>query len=413
MPHTTPALAPLSEASRRRLHDLRFFEAVSMQFGYLLTPLLALHLSSSLFLVGASLISDGVARGLSQAVSGSLLARIGHAKVHALNEAIRLLALVVLAACAAGWLPPTVVVLCAFGLQFASSSAITLYAHSITVYWPPQDRVAAHHGQAYRDQAGCVLALLAGLLIATPVILAMAAVAWQVVVAGVLVRWLPRVHPPVKLPGDGRKLHHQVAQDLKACANRQVTQYALAGTLIYAAALVGFATPAFLVHAAGVPVETAGAWLSGALLLKSTLSLMALRLARRQSNTPAGSVKVGRLGHGLFTLGLVGQLVPISPGWTVGATALMGLGATLLTPNLRYLRQSLIQRTTPPNAHAGATGLLSAWDATGFFLAGALLLGDPPLWAVLGSAVGLSVLSAVMLEKSYRWLLLVAPRNTR
>lgn len=380
-----------------------------MQFGYLLTPLLALHLSSSLYLVGASLLSDGVARGVSQAVSGSLLAKLGHAKIHALNEVVRLLALLALAACAAGWLPVSVVVLCAFGLQFASSSAITLYAHSITVYWPPHERVSAHHSLAYLDQAGCVIALLVGLLIAGPVVLAGMAVAWQFGVLVALFRRLRKVHPPVAMPGEDRKLHHQVVQDLRACANRQVTHYAMAGTLVYAAALVGFATPAFLVHRAGVSIENAGAWLSAALLLKSTLSLVALRLSLRRSNTPRGSVKVGRLGHGLFTLGLVAQVGLVSPVGVVIATALMGIGASLMTPNLRFLRQSIIQRTTPPRAHAGATGLLSAWDATGFFVAGALLIGNPPLWAGLVSAVVMSAVSAVLLERSYRWLLRVQP----
>lgn len=397
--------AQLSPLNQRRLFRLRFLEAAGVQFGYLLAPLLALTLTKSLALMGMSLIMDGIARAFSMSFSGALLSRWGGARVHLVNESVRAGAMVVFLLVAAGTLPPAFVVVGAFGVQLATSSSLILYAHAITSGWPAHEQASVHHKQAYVDQAGGLVALAVGLTGAAPWLLAGVAVLTQVLTVGALVRWRRQMHlePPEALAP--LPVWQQMWRDFKACQNRQIRWFAVAGAILGAAALVGMATPSFLVYRAGVPVEQAGAWLSGALMLKVVVSLLVLQMTRRHARTNAGSILTGRMGLVVLTLGLMAQAVVMTPWLTVLATAAMGVGIVLLTPHVRYLRQALVYRTTPAVSHAGASGLLAAWDVVGFCLAGLVLLGFSSLAWVLATAAALNLLAGVMLERSNSWLL--------
>jgi len=394
---------PLPARDRNRLALLRLLSAVSMQFGYLLAPLLAFHLTGSLAVAGASLLMDGVARAAAQLFSGALLSRLGPSRVHVLTEGVRLLGLAGLLLCATGVVPGGGVVAMTFFLQLATSASLTLYSHVTSRYWPPAQQAAAHHQQGFLDQAGCLAALLVGLTVASPLVLAAVAVAGQALGGALLWRWLSDIHPSTSSapPPDGALTPRGALTDLRACWSRPLLRFSAGVSLAYAAAMVGFTVPVFLLAAAGVPQESLGRWLAGTFLAKSVFALAALHGTKKWSATAQTSTYTGRAGIAAMLLGLLVLVLPL-PAWGVGLSAVvMGAGAALLAPHLRFVRQRLIHQTVAPASRAGATGVLSAVEAGGFFLAGGLTVLSLPLPWLVGSAVLLGVASLPLLERSY------------
>lgn len=377
-----PSVRPVQISLAR----LRLLGYAGVQFNALLAPLLVFQLTGSASLAGIALFIEWVPKLALYLGGGALLQRFGSLRMHGFLEAGRLAALSCLVLCAAGFGSVWVVALAAAVYQCSNALSNVLFERAVTLWWTPADRPAGHAAFMQQDQWGCLLALLIGLVLHRP--LALAGVAWllQAVNFAFVLRIRGSLYPRAER-AVGTSFWSQLRTDFVAVAHPDIARFAGMALLLGIPAAFVFSSLAFFMDRALPGAASGTGWLSGLLLARTGLGLVALHGVKAQLGKSQNEVELAIVGIAimLVSTALLSLRIPMLA--VIAGTAVLAASACLYLPWLRTECQELITSLIPESSRPGATGILIAVEA-GSYLVGALLL------SVLGSRLDIATLLA-------------------
>lgn len=396
-PTALPAPTPDSQI-HRVLAALRLLGYASLQFCTMLVPLLVFQLTGNLKLAGLALFIELVPKLGFYLGGGAFLQRFHARRVYLWLEVARVLSLAALGACAAGFGSVWVVAAAAAVHQSASALSNIIFEQQVTRWWPPEHRMLGHATQMKQDQWGRLLALGAGLLVQAPFLLAL--IAFSVQLANLLgvARYRNSFYPETVDPAEPKNsFWRQTCADLKAANKPELRQLALITFLLGIPAALGYTALGFFLDKAQAGAAADAGWVSAVLLLRTGLSLAALKFVQSSAGSGAGrhvvSVGIALLlaSAGVLTFG--GGLPT-----TVAAMALLGTASCFYSPWMRNHRQAVLGRVVDQASRSGVTGVLLSFEVAAWLAAGAVMaVFGGTLWVAMAGATGLAACGAVLL----------------
>lgn len=371
---------------QNRLTQLRLLGYAGVQFNALLAPLLVFQLTGSASLAGIALFIEWVPKLALYLGGGALLQRFGSSQMHGFLEAGRLGALSGLVLCAAGFGSVWVVALAAAVYQCSNALSNVLFERAVTIWWAPDDRPAGHAAFMQQDQWGCLLALLIGLALHRPLVLA--GVAWllQAVNFACVLRIRGSLYSRTERE-KGTSFWGQLRTDFVAVAHPEIARFVVMALLLGIPSAFVFSSLAFILDRALVGAASGTGWLSFLLLARTGFGLVTLHGVKAQLAKSQNELELAIVGVAIMVVStaLLSLRIPLLA--VIAGTAVLAASACLYLPWLRTERQELITNLIPESSRPGATGILIAVEA-GSYLVGALIL------SVLGSRLDFATLLA-------------------
>lgn len=377
-------------ATQRALLRMRFCGYLGVQWISLLIPIMLYQLTGDMALVGLIVIAEWAPKVLVYAFGGSIASHWGGSNVHKSLEVMRLLAMAILLGCTLGYGGVGLIVGVSVLCQCTNAVSNVLFERGVSNNWPAQNRALGHMLHMRQDYAACFVALAAGLILDSAIVVVGIALLCQLAAVVQAIKLAPTVHPSHK--SASHNLGGQIKADFKAVCQRPLIQ----AWLYYIASSVPFAAVnSFVVFmlGAGKPAASVGiAATASVLLARAGASLMATQWAVPRLMKTGSERKMAKWSFlaacAFFVLLLVPGVMWLS---AIGITG-VAICNLLRMPYLRTTRQALItHHITEKSSWPGATGLFASGEAMPYLVAGglaSLLRGDLPLLMISCSLIG-------------------------
>lgn len=359
--------------AQRLLRALRFVGYAGVQLNALLVPLLVFRLSASTALAGAALLVEWLPKLALYLTGGALTTRFGRQSAHLGLEWARLAALTGLGLCALGWGSVWVVALCAAAYQCSNALSNILFETAVTQWWSPSTRAIGHASLLKADQAGCLLALLAGLLLKEPVWLVLAGILLQGALVTAVAHTRLQLHPLGQPGASPRSLGSQLRADAQAASQGPLVRFAAAAALLGVPAALTFSALAYFLDRAQPGAANNAHWISALLLVRTGLSLVVLQWVQAALKSAGRERPLAMLGLAVLALAALAVAAPLPLLGLLAAVAVLGTAGSLYLPLLRHVRQDLIGLHVPQGSRAGVTGILISVEAGAYLIAAVLL----------------------------------------
>lgn len=378
MPVTDSVSNSLLLQTQLRLVQMRFLGYVGVQLTALLVPLLVFQLTGNVALAGLALFVEWLPKLGFYLTGGTLAQRFGRRRMHLALDGARVLALAGLLVCALEVGNLGVLALSAAAYQCSNALSNILFERSVARWWPLAEQSRGHATLLKSDQWGCLLALVAGLLLGQLWVLALAGLVLQlgatcyVALRGQVLYDNPTQPADAPVPSS-LSFWSQFARDLRAARSAPLLRLGAITTLVGVAPAAVFSALAFYLDRAQ-PGSIQDAHLVALLLLARTvLSLGILQFALGRLRHGADAWALAWPGLVLLVASTAALAAPL-PFWgVVTAVVVLGVSFSLYTPLLRQLRQDLIGQVVPAGSRAAVTGMLIATDALSYLVAAGLL----------------------------------------
>lgn len=375
----TQLTTPRDYSIQKLLGHLRMGGYAGVQFNALLVPLLVFQLTGNAAFAGLAMVVEGVPKLLMYLMGGSFIRRLSPVKAHAGLETIRLVCLGVLLLAALGYGNMVSVGLAAAFFQCANAVSNIIFETAVTQWWGEERRTEGHAFMLQRDQLGCVISLLLGILTGSALWVALCAVACQM---ALLIALLPRLRSlyPSKLESkveayrEGSVLLH-VKEDIGIACNRHLIKFGALTLLLAVPSALIFSALIYLLKETSPEIEDPARWISGILLARAVLATFVLEAVQQLlRRAPAKEAFLTKFGLVLMLAATPGITLAHDLLSLLGSVAVLATSGLFFLPWIRAQRQELLSRWVPTQSTHGVTGILSSAEASSYLVSAALLV---------------------------------------
>ena len=360
-----------SELIQNKIAVLRLMGYIGVQFNSLLVPLLVFNITNSVSLAGLALIVEWIFKLIFYVIGGAFVEKYQSKNIHIGLEITRLICLFFVLAGTLGLVSIWIIAVCAAVYQCANALSNILFERVVTTSWEKELRPQGHARLFQKDQLGCLLALLLGLIVKSLFVLSLIAIIVQfLTVVGVL-RYSKEIHVSNM---KSKNFFSQLKQDIKFINQTEIWKFFTMSFLVSIPIAFVFSAIVFFIESSKIDsTATTSYSLSFLLLVKTALSLSVLQIMRKYLLI---SFNEKSLAYAGLTLVLITGLIltqSISFILFVTIASIMGASLCLYLPWLRSQRQEIINKNIPISSRAGVTGIMIAGEALSYLMAALIM----------------------------------------